>query len=71
MKDSRITDYETINNQLKKLIISQQKLINSMDIKVLIAKYLEENEISIQQELFLKEFGDFVEENEGLRILKS
>lgn len=53
-----ITYQEFISKYLTEDINSDKKDL----IKILIDRYLEENEISIQEELILKRFGDFCKE---------
>ena len=53
-----ITYQEFISKYLTEDINSDKKGL----IKILIDRYLEENEISIQEELILKRFGDFCKE---------
>ena len=53
-----ITYQEFVSKYLTEDINSDKKDL----IKILIDRYLEENEISIQEELILKRFGDFCKE---------
>ena len=53
-----ITYQEFISKYITEDINSDEKDL----IKILIDRYLEENEISIQEELILKRFGDFCKE---------
>lgn len=53
--DEIITYQEFISKYLIEDINSDEKDL----IKILIDRYLEENEVSINEELFLKRFGDF------------
>ena len=56
--DEIITYQEFVSNYLTEDINPDKKDL----IKILIDDYLEENEISIQEELILKRFGDFCKE---------
>ena len=56
--DEIITYQEFVSKYLTEDINSDKKDL----IKILIDDYLEENEISIQEEIFLKRFGDFCKE---------
>lgn len=56
--DEIITYQEFVSKYLTEDINSDKKDL----IKILIDRYLEENEISIQEELILKRFGDFCKE---------
>ena len=56
--DEIITYQEFVSKYLTEDINSNKKGL----IKILIDEYLEENEISIQEELILKRFGDFCKE---------